>query len=316
MFSDDDFDNAQIYSTMWLAPHHDHLDFGEAPRNWEASRGGEVLAFEMAERGLTASDLVLRSDGYSLIAGLPLALGVGTVLIAIEQPSEAEIARIRRLLDAACANIARERMMRATGWSPGEPEPAWSLLTTGITEHVLGLFDYTSYDLWSLPPRAFDETGCVAAPQYQIGDARDALPPGFRARRLGPLLRLGGTVEGGFFFQQHTCTRVFAPEGGVHVPRLSRTRPYDVADFGDPGTGPIASYIGRLEVTDVLPWPKGKKARVLQVSMPMVTMDEIPEEALRAIGITAARTDRRRPYWAVIKRLEAWTGRLPRASLH
>lgn len=298
------FDTERLYTTAWVAPHHDHLDFAPPPPQWERSRAGVILELEMDARGLTIYDLTISINKSRLIVAGPRSLEPSTVSLSMKRPSAASVGELKQLLDLVCANLARERMMRAVGWARGAPEPAWAQLTTELTEHVLRLGGYCSYDLWSLPRHCADMFGRIDAPDRMTGDARDALPLGFQALRVGPLLRLEGSFGKGIRVAQGTCTLIVMPHAGLRVADNRTKRRPVVQDFGSVGSGPIALYLNRRAVRRLLHQSLiVTDTRLVEIEMPVITMDEIPEEALRAVGLRVPREFRRYPYWAIISRL-------------
>lgn len=298
------FDTKTLYTTEWVAPHHDHLNFVLPPDGWETTRAGVILSLAMCQRGLTIYDLAIQASGTRLLVSGPRGLEPPTVSLSMKRPSGASVEELSTLLDLVCSNLVREKMMREVGWTRGAPEPAWAQLTTPLAEHVLGLGGYCSYDLWSLPRDCSDLYGRIDPPDYMTGDAREALPLGFQALRVGPLLRLEGSFGAGVRFAQGSCTRIVMPQAGLAVlDRKAKKRPI-VQDFGSVGSGKIALYLNRRSVRSVLHRDIiVSDLRLLEIDMPMITMDEIPEAALSAIGIKAPREARRFPYWSIVSQL-------------
>jgi len=297
------FDNELLYTTHWVAPHHDNLPAVERWPGWEGCKAARVLELELNERGLTFEDVAIDADDLALTVALPEQLDAERTSLLLDRPHGEGVKALRPILSLACCNLARERMMRAVGWTRGAPPPPWSLLTTPLTEHVLGLSGYCSYDLWSLPKKCFDMFGRLVPPGDMTGDARDALPLGFQAMRVGPLLRLEGLFGTGVRFAQGVSTRIVMPRAGLKAQAAAKKRNPVVQDFGSVGSGPTALYLNRRSVRGVYHLPPDEQTRVLEIDMPMITMDEIPEAALSAIGIKAPREARRFPYWSIVSQL-------------
>lgn len=297
------FDNELLYTTHWVAPHHDHLPANRLWKGWETSHAARLLGVELSERGLSFGDVAIDADELAATVSVPEELEVDRISLPLDFSSRYAIQALRPILSLVCCNLARERMMRAVGWTRGAPPPPWSLLTTPLTEHVLGLSGYCSYDLWSLPKKCFDAYGRLIPPGDMTGDARDGLPLSFQAMRVGPLLRLEGLFGTGVRFAQGISTRIVMPRAGLYAQAASKKRNPVVQDFGSVGSGPTALYLNRRSVRGVYHLPPDEQTRVLEIDMPMITMDEIPEPALRAVGISAAREARRFPYWSIISKL-------------
>jgi hypothetical protein len=290
-------DSEQLYSICYAAPHHRQLITDVGPPLLRQTAGGTVILDEINVRGLGVADIGIQIAGGKYVLNGPPGLKPDIAVIPLERVGGEAVRELRNFLDAVRGNIIRERMMAATGWRPGDPDPAWSLTTTPLAEFLMSLSGVTSFDLWSTDWRPFGSAGRVEGLNEGVGNAVDALPENIVATRSGRMLKLEGRLGERVEFAQDELTRVV-----MQINSTGRsTVAFDgarVGSFGCPGQCEMSRFIAKQRVTDVRRARScGENWLVLDLEMPVITMAAIPAEALSAVGLTQLRGPRR-PIWA------------------
>lgn len=301
------FDTEELYTTRWRTPHHQHLDRSRPHHVLNQTRAGRIVLAELSARGIGPADVSIEVALASIILGAPTGMGVREIVLPLEGEIDRDrLLSIRRLLNAARANLIREWMMAAAGWRPGDPEPAWSLLTTPLAEIAFHGSGYDSFAVWSLRSRLFDGFRGIDGTDVETGDARDAIPDGFRVEKHGPLLKIEGTLAEGVAFAQTDRTRLAMRTNSptLHPMVFNGQR---AAGYGFNAEGPVGDYLRTRHVRSARRNPSNPHGSiVLELAVPVITMAEIPAAALAAIGLDASPTGMRRyPLWTVPRKLPA-----------
>ncbi|URW75038.1 hypothetical protein M9980_10765 [Sphingomonas donggukensis] len=298
------FDTPLHYTTAWCLPHHNELDFGRRNIGWEDTVAGRAVYNELSARGLSEADIGLFA-GDEIIAvtpPAPLATAGPTILRSDTDPTNRS--DLRLTLDLTLANLARETMMSAARQPQGGELPAWTLLTTPITEQLLRLNKTSSYQIWQ--DAAWDT-------EIEItGDARRVLQ--HRLSRVGPVLlttscELAPDLTIGQDRETYLMVGAKRCLGAVEAAAGSTLG--EVVDL----TGvPLAEYLGSLEVKRASPCSDGTGI-IATVSMPVCTMAPIPALALEHFGFNSYTDEEARlPLWTLVKRVPEWVPPFPAST--
>lgn len=296
------FDTRLHYEAAWVEPHHDSLDFGRRNIGWEDTAAGRFLYDEMATRGLSEADvgIFLGHETLAVTPPAPLATSGPAILLANAIPSDP--APLRLVLDLSLANLARETMMRKDGWKNGGMPPAWSLVTTPITEQLLALSGLSAYDLW----RAVSEDCDFGVTFSHLGAETQ-----HHLSRHGPMiLTQSCELAPGITLAQDQGTYLQVCTERLKVP-LEAAPGATLGDVVDLAGAALREYLAGLSIKSASLGAFGDNVFV-NLAMPVCTMSTIPGVALEAVGLhDIAVCDEVRPVWTCVKRLPHWVPPLP-----
>lgn len=290
------------YQWAWTAPHEDAL---RARRNlgWEETTAGRYVYEELASRGLSEADVCLFRGQDVLIISPPASLAVAgpVILRSNEIPSDA--GNLTQMLDLVLANLARETMMRKTGWKTGDQPLAWSLVTTPLTEALVSLAGVTTHEMWRFAEhdREFKLTLPI--------DDGECLDVEFERRGCGLFTSLCELCDGITIIEDRGSCLVVDPALIKHP-----AQPVTGSVLGDVVnlTGiPLRAYLSGLSIASVsvVPW---SSCLIVNLSMGLRTMANVPYIALAKVGIYCTPgLDQRSPLWTEVKRLRSWVPALP-----
>lgn len=270
------------------------------------TRAGRLVLAELKTRNLSPADVSLSIADAQITLSIPRGVGSTSVLLPLEGDFDgATVGEVRTLLDSARANLVREWMMSAAGWRVNDPEPAWARLTTPLAEIAFHASGYRSADVWEIHPGLADAFGQVGAPTATCDDARDAIPDRFRVQRLGPLLKIEGTLGEGVAFAQSDHTRL-----AMRTATMGRTVLFHgqrAAGFGFRGDGPVGEYLETRRVKSARrSTTNPSETLILELEVPVITQAEVPEAALAAIGMKGLPAGLRRyPLWTAVRKMPA-----------
>lgn len=303
---DSAFDTEQLYTTRWRTPHHQLLEPSRPHHVLGQTRAGRLILAELKNRNLSPADVSLSIADAQIVLSIPRGVGRTSTVLQLEgELDRAAVGEVRALLDTARANLVREWMMSAAGWRPNEPEPAWSRLTTPLAEIVFHASGYRSADVWDVHPALSDALGHLGAATAHCDDARDAIPDRFRVQRLGPLLKIEGTLGEDAAFAQGDHTRI-----AMRSATMGRTVLFHgqrAAGFGFRGEGPVGEYLETRRVKSARRSTSNPNdTLILELEVPVITQAEVPEAALAAIGMTGLPAGMKRfPLWTAVRKLPA-----------
>ena len=195
------------------------------------------------------------------------------------------------------AGLARETMMRATGWEPGDMVPAWALITNALSEKVLESVDMRPIDAWKWcggdgATLSKHETSQGAPKLMEILRR----PHSLFVSWAQPAPGVNITMNGGAALSIR-CDSV----AEAAPPALSSVR-----DLVELEASTLGDYIAGLRVKAV----DANSAflnRTVRLEMPVKTMAPIPAAALAAVGMGwVHRADASLPVWTMIPDLWGW----------
>ncbi|MBX9719121.1 MAG: hypothetical protein K2X36_09825, partial [Microbacteriaceae bacterium] len=298
------FDTPLHYTTAWCLPHHNALDFGRRNIGWEDTIAGRAVYKELSARGLSEADIGLFA-GNAIIAvtpPAPLATAGPTILRSDTNPTDRS--DLKLTLDLTLANLVRETMMSAARQPQGGELPAWTLLTTPITEQILRLCGFTAHEIWQHVGSDGDLQSTPDGPIQLQHSLRRAGPMLLTTScELAPDLTIGQDRETYLLVGAKRCLGAVEAAAGSTLS--------EVVDL----TGiPLAEYLGSLEAKRASPCSDGTGI-IATVSMPVCTMAPIPALALEHFGFNSYTDEEARlPLWTLVKRLPEWVPPFPAST--
>lgn len=284
------FDLPPLYTTPWSAPHSMGPAAAHRTLGWDRTPVGSVIAEGMRMRGIDENRIAIELRGRSLVAHRPECIGGGrpVILDAYDPPKDPE--PIIRLIEMCTANVARETLMRRSGWTPGAPLVPWMLMTTPIAESLLTAAGTDPFRVWS----GFRSDIDVASLQGRRDDEV------LTCLRLGPTLLIAeAEVAPGISLCQTDQTYIVTRCLEHMRAAVTLERGMTLGEAFDFSASPIAEALADLAVWDVTVQPD-TGARI-DVDMPVVNMAPIPVELRDVfVGRELVEADFSYPLWAVI----------------
>lgn len=284
------FDLPPLYTTPWSAPHSMGITAALRTRGWEETPVGSVIAEAMHIRGIDENHLAIEVRGRALMAHRPECIGGGrpVVLDAYAPPKDPE--PIIRLIEMCTANVARETLMRCSGWTPGGALVPWMLMTTPIAESLLNSAGTDPYRIWSGFRSDIDVVSLQGRCDHET----------LTCLRLGPTLLIAeADVAPGISLCQTDQTSIMTRCKSHMREAATIERGMTLGEAFDFSASPIAEALADLVVWDVTVQPD-TGARI-DVDMPVVNMAPIPVELRDVfVGRELVEADFSYPLWAVM----------------
>ncbi|MBS0479571.1 MAG: hypothetical protein JSR79_09760, partial [Proteobacteria bacterium] len=290
----DQFDNRLLYrvgfdAPVWVGPMLVRRTIG-----WESTRPGAFIAAEMYARVLTEHEIAVSHTADLLFVNWPPSVGplpMATIRIG-EMPTNPD--HIRKCLDLCTAAMAREAMMKRMDWWEGDIPPAWSLATTEITEEIMRLDGTDSHHVWTMA--GHDDRFAVTLRKVTTGEVNIT-------RQGNLLLTTYADLAPGVVLQQVQET-FFLFDEPQPLDDIAALRPGSrLGDAIGVIDAPVGYLLAQLVVRDVVDRRPDGHVWVA-VSMPLITMAPIPEDALAMLAPASLPRDARVPIWLAVKRLE------------